>query len=340
MRRDDDVRRLQQRPGVRLGREDVDRRAGDLSRLERGDERGLVDQLAAGGVDDPDAVAHVRDRAGVDRVPRVVGQRQMQRQELGALEHLVRTSRARRRARGSAPRTRTGRRRPPSSRSASARRATCRPMRPKPSTPSTLSASSTPAPLRPLPPAPRTSAECACGMFPGRVRAAARPYARRPRRRWDWGAFAETTIPQTRRRIDVDVVHPHARASDHLEVGARRDQLGSGPWSPTGRSGVVVADDLLKRRALVYVDVEPTAAARTPASAIGSRTRTLAVGRMGSNASNALGTAAPRSISAPSSLSDSSTAASALAMSNMSNQPMWPMRKTLPFQLPLARARA
>ena len=45
-------------------------------------------------------------------------------------------------------------------------------------------------------------------------------------------------------------------------------------------------------------------------------------------------TATPRSISAPSSASDSSIAASAVAMSKTSNQPMWPMRKILPFRCP------
>ena len=49
----------------------------------------LVDQLAAGGVDDPDAVAHLRDRLRVDRAARVVGQRQVQGQEVGAREDLV-----------------------------------------------------------------------------------------------------------------------------------------------------------------------------------------------------------------------------------------------------------
>ncbi len=43
MRRDDDVRGVQQRAAVRLGREHVDRGAGDLAGLERSDERRLVD---------------------------------------------------------------------------------------------------------------------------------------------------------------------------------------------------------------------------------------------------------------------------------------------------------
>src|SRR5206468_12079861 len=58
-----------------------------------------------------------------------------------------------------------------------------------------------------------------------------------------------------------------------------------------------------------------------------------------SYASKARVTATPRSMSAPSSVSDSSTAASAAAMSKTSNQPMWPMRKILPFRPPWPGAR-
>src|SRR5439155_4105857 len=44
--------------------------------------RGLVDELAPCGVDDPHAVAHLREGIGSDRMTRLVGQRQAQRQEL------------------------------------------------------------------------------------------------------------------------------------------------------------------------------------------------------------------------------------------------------------------
>ena len=71
MRRDDHVRRLEQRPGVRLGREDVDRGARHLARLERLDERRLVDELAARGVHDAHAVLHPRDRGRRRSMPRV-----------------------------------------------------------------------------------------------------------------------------------------------------------------------------------------------------------------------------------------------------------------------------
>ena len=79
----------EQRAVVRLLGEHVDRRACDLAGLERVDQRRDVHELSARGVDDADAVAHLRDRAGVDRVACLVGQRQVQREELRALEHLV-----------------------------------------------------------------------------------------------------------------------------------------------------------------------------------------------------------------------------------------------------------
>ena len=71
VRRDDDVVELEQRPGVRLAREDVERGAGDLARPERLEQRVLVDELAARGVDDPHAVAHRGERGGVERAARL-----------------------------------------------------------------------------------------------------------------------------------------------------------------------------------------------------------------------------------------------------------------------------
>ena len=65
MRRDDDVVELEQRARVRLLREDVERGARDLAGLERSDERILVDELAARGVDRAHAVAHLRERGRV-----------------------------------------------------------------------------------------------------------------------------------------------------------------------------------------------------------------------------------------------------------------------------------
>ena len=55
--------------GGRLGVEDVDRRAGDLAGVERLGQRGLVDQAAAGAVDDPHARLHLaRSRAAPMRL--------------------------------------------------------------------------------------------------------------------------------------------------------------------------------------------------------------------------------------------------------------------------------
>ena len=54
---------------------------------ERRNEGIVHDQVASGGVDDPHAVAHLRDRVLVDRAARLVGERQVQRDELRAGEH-------------------------------------------------------------------------------------------------------------------------------------------------------------------------------------------------------------------------------------------------------------
>ena len=89
MRRQHDVGSLDERAVVGLLHIDVDRCARDLPRLESRDERVLVEELAARGVDDAHAVAHLRDRVRVDRIARLVVQRQVQGQEIGLREHLV-----------------------------------------------------------------------------------------------------------------------------------------------------------------------------------------------------------------------------------------------------------
>ncbi len=68
MRRDDDLRQLEERPRVRLRLEHVERGARDLSRANRVHERCLVDEPSAGGVDDPHAVLHPREGVGVEEV--------------------------------------------------------------------------------------------------------------------------------------------------------------------------------------------------------------------------------------------------------------------------------
>ena len=69
--------------------EDVERRAGDLARLEALDQRVEVDQLAAGAVGDADAVAHLRDRVRVDEPDGLGRLRQVEADEVGAGEELV-----------------------------------------------------------------------------------------------------------------------------------------------------------------------------------------------------------------------------------------------------------
>src|SRR4029453_11923494 len=87
--RDDDVVELEQRAGVRLRGEDVECGAADLAALESFEERVLVDQLATCSVYDPDTVPHLRERVRSDRAARVVGQRQVERQEVGGCEDVV-----------------------------------------------------------------------------------------------------------------------------------------------------------------------------------------------------------------------------------------------------------
>ena len=89
MRRDHEVRREKQGPGVRLLREDVDRSAGEPARLECLEQRRLVDELAARGVDQPRPLLHLADRLRADHATRLVVQRQVERDEVGAGEHAL-----------------------------------------------------------------------------------------------------------------------------------------------------------------------------------------------------------------------------------------------------------
>ena len=306
-------------PAVRLGREDVDRCAGDLPRLERGDQRGLVDQLAAGGVHDPDAVAHVRDRVGVDRVARVVRQREVQRHELRALEHLA--ERRRLDAELAEPlgrdervvgdhlhleRERTARDLPPDAAEAEH--------------PEHLVGELDAAPASALPPA--------LAQRRVRLRDVAREREQQPDRVLGGGDDVRPRRvgdddPLPGRGVDVDVVDPHSGPADDAQLRALLDQLGGELRRGADDDRVVVADHVLERRALVDVDVELRLQQSEPRVRDRLANQNLHASTVGrSNASNAAGTATPRSMSAPSSVSDSSTAASALAMSKMSNQPM------------------
>ena len=64
---------LEQRAGVRLLGEDVERGAGDLPALERLDERLLVDELAARDVDDAGRPSFMRAICSRPISPRVSG---------------------------------------------------------------------------------------------------------------------------------------------------------------------------------------------------------------------------------------------------------------------------
>ena len=147
MRRDDDVRRSSSGPEYGSSEKTSSAAPATFPLCERLDERVLVDQLAAGDVDDADAVLHPRRSARAPISPRVSGRerRVERRRSRPRREGRPASRRARRRARGSARARRTGRRRARASRSPRARRATCWPIRPKPIRPSVLPASSIPA---------------------------------------------------------------------------------------------------------------------------------------------------------------------------------------------------
>ena len=68
--------------GHRLRREHVQRSAADLARVERVSQRRFVDQPAARDVEDAHAVAHLRERLGIQPVLRLRGLRQMDRDEV------------------------------------------------------------------------------------------------------------------------------------------------------------------------------------------------------------------------------------------------------------------
>ncbi len=90
MRRAHDIRRAEEHVLLRrLLDEDVDRRARHLAGIERDAQRLFVDEAAARAVHDPHSRPHLRDRRGVDDVPRLVGERRVQRDEVGAMEERV-----------------------------------------------------------------------------------------------------------------------------------------------------------------------------------------------------------------------------------------------------------
>src|SRR5882724_9769472 len=91
MRCHDHLLELEQRMigGRRLLLEHVERGARDLARLDRARQRQLVDQAPAGTVDDPGTRLHPLELRLAHEVPRVSGQRRVDRDEVGARQQLV-----------------------------------------------------------------------------------------------------------------------------------------------------------------------------------------------------------------------------------------------------------
>jgi hypothetical protein len=123
--------------------------------------------------------------------------------------------------------------------------------------------------------------------------------------------------PSARGGLDVDVVHPHACAADHLQAVGTLDQVGGQLRRRADHDRVVVADRLAKVAFAVHVHVEALAQEVDPRLGDRLPDEDSHTG-VCSKASSARVTATPRSISAPSSTSPSSTAARAVVMSKTS----------------------
>ena len=126
--------------------EHVERGAGDPALAHRVGERGLVDDAAAGGVDDAQRRLGVRQQLGGDQAERVGRLGQVDGEEVGPARRAPRPSaRGRRPAGGPGRRSRRGRTRASCMPNARARCATSTPTRPSPTMPSVLPCSSTPS---------------------------------------------------------------------------------------------------------------------------------------------------------------------------------------------------
>ena len=300
-----------------------------LPAFERRDERVLVDELAARRVDQANTVAHLRERARVQRARRLGREREMQREELrrgvdltgrldpldaelaepiGRDERVVREH-------AHAETARTPRDLLPDAAEAEhAERLPCE-----------------------LDAAVRLALPAALLERGMRLRDVARERDEQADRvlggRHD-GRLGRVRDDDAapRRRVDVDVVDPDARAADHLQARRAVDQVCGELRRRADDDRVVAVDDLGEIAVRVDVDVEALAQqldARGRDRLADENPLSHAT-RLCSYASSAAVTATPRSMSAPSSESTSSTAASIVAMSKTSNQPMWPRRKILP----------
>ena len=228
--RHDDVRLVEQRAGVRLRAEDVERGGGDLPGAERVEQRGLVDQLAAGRVHDPHAVLHLRDRLGVDHAARLVVQRQVQRQEVGAREHAVErvvldaelAEALGRDERVVGEHAHLEADRAPGDLLADP---------PEAEHAERLLRELDAAPLRALPAALLERRVRLRDVARERDEQADRVLGRRDDVRL---GRVRDDDPAARRRLDVDVVDPHSRAADHLQVRRRARSARRSASSPSG----------------------------------------------------------------------------------------------------------
>ena len=317
MRSDDDVVELEQRALVGLGGEDVERGRGDLAGAKRLQQRGLVEQLAAGGVDDADAVAHPLERGLAERAASLVGQRQVEGQEVGRAVNVL------------------GRLDPLDAELAEALLRDERVVRDD--------AHSEPeGPPRHLladPPEAEHAERLAIQLDPAVAPTFPASLLQRCVRLWNVARERDQQAdrvlgggddcrlrcvrdydPAPRGRLDVDVVDPDSGPTDHLEAVGAFQHLG-GQLRPRADHDRVVGADLLGEVA-VRLDVDVEALPQQLDTRVGDRLADQdALGHTrarSSKASSALVTATPRSISAPRSASTISTAASAVVMSKTS----------------------
>jgi hypothetical protein len=255
VRRDHDVRKLEQRAGVGLLREHVDRCACDLARSQRLDERFLVDELTACGVDDSHAVAHRRDRVSIDHTVRLRRQRQVERQEVRARERVL--PRGALDAELAEPVGRDEgvvRDHLHSEPECAPRDLLADPAEAEDA--DRLLRELDPSPLRPLPAA--ALERCVC----------LRDVARKGNEQTDGVLGGRDDVrlgrirdddPAAGRGVDVDVVHTHSGAADDLHRVRLVDEIGRQLGRRPDDDRVVATDDLVQGRVAIHVDVEPRA---------------------------------------------------------------------------------
>ena len=261
VRRDDDVGVAVEQRVVRdrLGREDVERRAGDLARVQRVLERRVVDELAARAVDHADAVAALRERLRVQEALRLRRAREVDGEEVGLGVDLGGGGRGLGAELAEALRADEG----VVGDDAHAER--LRPRRDQLADPAEAEHAQRllidlhPAEPRPLPPAGRQRRM--------RLRHVARQRQHQRdrvlRRRHDVRLRRiGHDDPALGRRRHVDVVHADPRAPDHAQPAGALDDVGGDLRRRADQQAVVVADavgELLAREVEGHVDLEPLA---------------------------------------------------------------------------------